>query len=133
VSLTIYLWRKPGEDRVYMSQAPIPPDRRVFLRSQGYRIYALPVVFEDDDVWNALADQELPRAVVGPVTDPWYLGVNVQNSHGTRGTVVQADERIVRVRWFSDGRRRVMNDIGTFDRERFEKELLPAWKAKEEE
>ena len=52
----VYLWAKPGEERVYVSACQPDRDNVDRLKKKGYRFFRLPVALPDE---FEIADQEL--------------------------------------------------------------------------
>jgi hypothetical protein len=122
----VYFWKKPAERRVYMSNAPLDPDRLFTLRSQGYKIYEGLVPIPDEpeeplaDAAVSVAITEVPEDPEDPLKSGMALQQCLQRSGLTphKGHIVTASAKEVVVRWDESWR-----GVGTFEREMFDERL----------
>lgn len=115
MNYTVYFWKRPNENRLYMSACPLEPDVRTSLRRQGYRIYEGLVVLPDEPD-NPLCDESVSVAAK-PFDD--LLGRRFRFVEADLvGRVVRRDEKYVGVEWEGP-----FEHVGTFSRNKFEEKV----------
>ena len=125
MKLVLFLWKKPGETRVYTSTAAPSLERWKSLKEQGYIYYQLMVEIPDlteikpDKILHTKAENlDLPIEVGMAIL---YKGVNrteVGEAHGETARVVEVGEKFVDVLWEKNNAR------GTFSLDAFRQKLL---------
>lgn len=114
MKLVLFLWKKPGDTRIYTSTAPPTMQRWKALKSEGYLYYQLNVEVPD-------LTEIKPDAILHTKAEEIDLPVVLETKiayNGKIATVTKVTDKFVDVRWEKD------NSTGTLSLDAFREKLL---------